>query len=204
MRLSKLTWTALALTAVGVLVLGGWVIWVETRIIRPIYLEVSMAPKHVRTPEFRVNLKALYTIVIEAKKTVPYDLNCLLGMSWEPNKCGQQSVVKASWVLSSRGQTVAQGSSDDEKGGFEATDTVARQIGSFRSERGRRYVLDVDFNTDGRVLAPTHPHLKVEVHPDFYEASGLISYFLFWPCVGLAGVGLLLLAASGIRAWRNA
>jgi hypothetical protein len=78
----------------------------------PVDIPIFMAI--MRTPEFKTNLNAPFTINVEVQKTIPFEtLNCLLGtamgrISTDLQKCPDKpSVVKASWVLTSNGQTVA-------------------------------------------------------------------------------------------------
>jgi hypothetical protein len=176
MPLSRTKLAGVALVASGVVLFGIWAIWLATRTDRPVDVPISMAVGHVRTREFKVNLNAVYIIEIEVQKKIPFDtLNCLLGLgmsstSSELQECPDRpSVVKASWTLTRDGRTVASGSSDDDRGGDWGNDSISRILGSFHSEDGRRYVLDVNVLADGSSLAVGNPRLKVRVHPMFYE-----------------------------------
>jgi hypothetical protein len=176
----------------------------------PVYIPVSLKPGHVRTQEFTVNLNKLYTISIEAKKRLPFDtLNCLLGVSADPGNvlgktCNEQEVIKANWVLTSNSKVVAKDTSESIPAWVSWSGTTAeRQIGKFEGESGRRYVLDVEFLTDGSALAVTDPHLKVEVTNAFYEDVMWGSIYWVFPWEALALLGLVLLAAAGVRAWRH-
>lgn len=186
-------------------VFAGWDVWLQTRICKPIDIPIAITPGHVLTHEFKVNLSRHYTIEIEAKKHIPFDtLNCLLGMETMVKGCNQPSVVKANWALMSGGRMVAMGSSDTDQGGGWAQETIAREIGNFESQRGLPYVLDINFLEDGRALSATDPHLKVEVHPDFYEGTMFESYFLRWWCGASSILGVALLSVSGTRfLWRR-
>jgi hypothetical protein len=191
----------------GVGVFEIWFSWPQTDINKPIDIPISIAAGHVLTPEFRVNVDRLYTIEVVAKKTIPFDtLNCLLGMP-QPGtqkQCERSSVIKAAWTLRSDGTTVAQGTSEaDSGGGGWSDDDIARGIGSFRSEKGRNYVLDVNFLTDGAALSATDPHLKVEVSTDYYERDAWFGLILMWSCAALVVFGTLLLGVSSIRSLRS-
>jgi hypothetical protein len=200
MRISKLTWTGIACLVLAITAFGGWGLWLVTRTNRPVYLPVSLTPGGVHIPEFRVNLSGPYEIRIEAKKQIPFDtLNCMLGMAMASDKCDVPPVVEASWAVTSKGVVIAKGVSDAEKGGAWANDTIERQIGSFQGERNQRYALDVDFTADGSALAPTDPHLVVEITSDFYEGSMWISSYLLLICSGVAIGGVVVLAASAAR-----
>ena len=98
MRVSRLTWTGIGCLALAITTFGGWVLWLETRINRPVYVPVSVSVSHVHVPEFRINLSGLYEISIEAKKTIPFDtLNCLLaGASIKScTRCSLRKMAKA-------------------------------------------------------------------------------------------------------------
>ena len=147
--------------AVGLTLYGTWVGCLSTRTERPVDVPISMAIGHVRTPEFKINLNAPFTINVEVQKTIPFEtLNCLLGTtmgrtSTDLQECpDKSSVVKASWVLTSNGQTVAQGSSDDYRSGAWMNDAISRELGHFQSQSGRIYVLDVNVLADGSALTP--------------------------------------------------
>jgi hypothetical protein len=196
----------LAFVCVGVAVYGMWVLWLSTRTERPVDTPISMAVGHVRTREFKINFEAPFTIQIEVQKKIPFDtLNCLLGtamgrMTTDLQECPDRpSVVKASWVLTSKGHPVAQGSSDDYRSGAWMNDSISRELGHFRSQSGRRYVLDVDVLTDGSSLAPGNPRLKVEVHPEVYEGNIVSSAILFLAMGLVVLVGVILLSVSFVK-----
>jgi hypothetical protein len=206
MRISRTAWAGIACVLLGLAVFASWDTWLQTRNTRPIYMPVSLAPGEVTAPQFRVNLSAQYTLEIEARKTIPFEtLNCLLGMSLMPDqKCDRPSVIKANWTLMSGGRVVQTGTSDTDDGGTWAQDTIAREFGTFWLTRGQVYVLHTQFSLDGRVLAPTDPHLKIEVHPDFYEGTMFTSYFLLRKCEWVVALGLLILAVSCLKwLWRR-
>ena len=132
MRLTKLTWGGLVCLAVAITTVGAWFLWLQTRKNKPVYLPVPLTIGRVHIPEFRINLSGPYEISIEAKKRIPFDtLNCLLGMSMQPEQCNQQPVVHATWAVTSDGTVIAKGTSDAERGGGWADDTITKQIGSF-------------------------------------------------------------------------
>ena len=106
------------------------------------------------------------------------------------------SVVKVSWVLTSDGQTVARGSSDDYRSGAWMNDAISRELGHFQSQTGRRYLLDVDVLADGSALTPGKPRLKVEVHPEVYEGNMVWGFMVFIASGVLVLVGIALLIVS--------
>ena len=191
---------------VGISSYGIWILWLLTRADHPVDVPISMAVGHIRTSEFRINQNAPYTIDIEVQETIEFDtLNCLLGTAMGRTTTALQecpdrpSVVKASWVLSSRGYVVARGSSDDYRSGAWMNGSISRELGNFQSHSGWRYVLDVDVLADGSALAPGNPRLKVEVHPMVYERNAVLGAILFLAMGLLVLVGVILLAISAIK-----
>jgi hypothetical protein len=203
------TWrVGTAFLSVGIVLYGTWALWIATRTERPVNIPISMAVGHLRTPEFKLNLNAPYTIEIEVQKTIPFDaLNCLLGMaltSTELKECRDRpSVVNASWILTSGGKAVARGSSNDYRSGSWMNDSIARELGHFQSESGRRYVLEVDVLADGSALASGNPRLKVEAYPGYYETTMYQNLFILLATGALVLVGVVLLAISLIRKRRT-
>lgn len=191
---------------VGIGVLGTWNLWLTARTVLPVNIPVSMAIGHVRTSEFKLNLNAPYTIGIEVKKTIPFDtLNCLLGTAMPHSsstalgECPDRpSVVKASWILTSDGQTVARGSSDDHRTGAWMNESIARHLGSFQGQSGRRYVLDLNVLTDGSSLDRGNPRLIVEAVLDDVAYS-ITSGIILLGTAALALVGIILMIVS----WRR-
>jgi hypothetical protein len=206
MPLSRAKLVGLAFMAGGIALYGSWAIWLANRTNRPVDVPISMAIGHVRTREFKVNLNALYTIEIVVQKKIPFDtLNCLLGLGMSSTSSALQecpdrpSVVKASWTLTSDGRTVASGSSDDDRSGGWGNDSISRILGTFHSENGRRYVLDVDVLADGSSLALGNPRLKVEVHPMFYEDVMVGGAAMSLTALVLVLLGGILLVISFVR-----
>ncbi len=202
MGISRLTRLGLVCMSLGVVLFGGWLLWWKTRILKPVDMPVSMSPGHIRTPEFKINLEAVYLIEIVAdQKKIPADsLFCLLGYKILDSSCpNTPSVVAASWILSSDGAVVARGSTKDKDsgGGTVMDDGIGREIGSFDSESGRHYVLDVDVLADGSKLATGNPRLQVQRFP-WNRASDAGIFSLV---VVLELTGIVSLIVSGARRW---
>src|SRR5712692_6203125 len=106
MRITRTGGIGVGVIVAGLALYGGRLLWSETRTWVPVSMPISLRGGHVRTREFKVNLKALYIVEIEVEKKIPYEtLNCLLGIEdINPDKCkNTASVVNVSWVLSSQG-----------------------------------------------------------------------------------------------------
>jgi len=183
----------------GLMFFGGWMLWVETRTSVPMDLPVSLSPGREYTREFKVNLEQTYTIEVEVDKKLSFDeLVCLLGVNTPPYQpCSNvPSVVKATWVLTSEGKGITQGSSDENKGGDFMNDKIGREIGSFESVKGQRYKLAVSILADGSRLAQCNPHLKVEVHPMYNEGIAVQGFLVLCGTAFLGLVGLVILIVS--------
>jgi len=192
--------------AAGLALFGSWVLWSETRTWIPVDMPVSLSIGQMRTPEFKTNLKAIYMIQIEVMKKEPVDrLTCLLGLEdTNSGKCeSTRSVVDASWILWSRGTVVARGSSSEDKSGAWMNAKIARQIGSFASEKGRQYILDLNVLADGSSLAAANPRLKVGVHPSAYENNAFVGIRNMLVATVFVLVGAIMLIASVLRERRR-
>jgi hypothetical protein len=202
MRITRTGWTGIVMVAAGLTLFGGWILWSETRTWTPVDIPISLSKGQVRTPIFTTNLKAIYLIQIEVMKKEPVDtLTCLLGLEdTSSGKCGSaRSIIDASWVLWSQGTVVARGSSAEDKSGAWMNDKIARQIGSFLSERGRQYILDVSVSEDGSSLAVANPRLRVGVHPSAYETNAFAGVRNMLVAAVLVLCGAITLIASVFR-----
>ena len=205
----RTTLVCIIFVCVVIICYGTWVLWLFTRINRPVNVPIAMTVGHLRTPVFRVNRAAFYDIEIEVQKTIPFEtLNCLLGTamaqrSTDLQECPDKpSVVKASWILSSNGRIVAQGSTDDHRSGAWRNDSISRELGIFKSQKGRPYVLDVDVLADGSSLAAGNPHLKVEVSPAVYEDETVLGTMLFFLAATLILIGMVISLAGFVKTRR--
>ncbi len=196
MRLTRTGGIGLALIAAGLLPLVCWTVWFHTRTWCPVDMPVSLSQgSHFSTGEFAVNLNAQYAIDINAKGRIPVDdLGCLLGNDMS-STCPASSLIRVRWVLSSNG-VVAQGTSDDSKGGGASySDGEAfRTIGVFQGEKGRHYKLDIDVLADGSNLELANPRVSVRVFDTKYESGLVLSGLLRLVCLifGLVGAALLV------------
>lgn len=201
-RISGRTWTGVVFIATGVIVFGLWILWAGILVVQPVSMPISLAVGEVRTPEFKVYVNKYYIISIEAKKRLPFDvLNCMMGISLNPNNCGKEPILQAKWTLWSDSQIVGQGSSDEHRGGGWENDTVQCIIGNFNGRLGDRYVLVVDFTKDGSPLAVTDPRLKVHLADAYYGMTGTIYVSSLF--VLIETIGIVLLISSAVRCWRS-
>jgi hypothetical protein len=104
--------------------------------------------------------------------------------------------------LRSSGLASVSGNSDNDAIGVWSKDTITREIGTFQGQSGHTYLLEVESLSDGSALSATDPHLKVEIHPEFYVSTAWMSFSMLRKCkaVSALGLGLLLLwGARGVR-----
>lgn len=149
-------------------------------------------------------MDAFYRIEIAAKtdRGISSDtLDCLLGLSLNQTSCGRHSVIRADWTLTSGDVVVARGSSYDRYccGGTFSRGVAARQIGSFQSEKGRRYVLEIQILEDGSALVTADPHLNIEEGGNISETGSVVDGLLLWPCGTALIFGVYLLVSAAIR-----
>jgi hypothetical protein len=203
---SKITWIGVIIVGASVTVFGSWYAWLQTRSTRPVYIPIALTQGEIKSGGFKINLSGQYTLAIEAKKTIPFDtLNCLLGvLPVGEQKCDRVSVVRASWTLTDSGKVIKESTSDTDDVGSWSQKTIERELGTFWLQRGRSYTIRVQSLDDGRSLATTDPHLKIEIHPDFYEGTMFTGYFLLTWCKRAMIVGCATVALSGLTwAWQK-
>jgi hypothetical protein len=164
----------------GVSILGAWSRWRETRNLEPVNVPVPSDAGQNLTAEFKLNFDGLYLIEIEAEQTIPRDvLHCLMGVEADPAQCkSTPSVIDATWVFSSAGKEIGQGSSRERYSAPVLTNGVARVIGKFQGIAGMSYKLQTTFRTGVGDLAAAHPRLKVKVadiaHVDLQTSQALV------------------------------
>ncbi len=208
MRITRTGWLGLVMVITGLSVFGARIVWTKTRTWVLVDTPISLSEHQVRIPDFKSNLSALYIIEIEVeKKNIPLEtLNCLLGVEYTrlENCRNTPSVVNLSWVLSSRGLRLAHGSTAGTTGGASAAYTLAREVGSFRTDKGRKYTLDISVLSDGSRLAVGNPRLKVGVHPSYYEGSAFGDIPFVLAALGLFLAGIIIFTISSLRARHRA
>jgi hypothetical protein len=188
----------LGLVVLGIGVAAAWNMWTRTRNLVPVDLPVSLAVGQSVTSNFTLNFDGLYLIQVEAQPVLsPDQLHCLLGVDADPVKCGStQPVLGANWVLSSAGQEIRRGSSEEQHSAPAGGNTVSREIGEFHAEAGHSYSLLVTFTRDGSALHAAHPHLKVAISGiarSDMQAASVLAVSAAFICIMF---GLVLLAIA--------
>lgn len=170
-------WCGIAAAIGGTVLAGAWAGWTATRIWLSVDIPISLSPGHIRTGEFKINLKSKYWVYILAdrKPGIP----CLLGFI--SDECRETpSALKVSWSLSDAGKNVADGGSDIDQGTLGGSENVGRGLGFFWVEEGKHYALDVHVLSDGSRLNVANPHLRIEeLGGKYWEYLSLTVFVLF-------------------------
>jgi biopolymer transport protein ExbD len=186
-----------ALILIGIAVPVGFDRWMQTRNWVALDLPISMAPGHIRTPEFEINLEGEYWIYVDVERQFKPDvIDWLLGIGYGCDN--HPSIVRTSWRVTNAGKEVA---CDHNMAPVRVGpwDRVGRAIGSFAADPSKHYVLDLDILADASELDGGHPRLKVEelggaylrynaLAVDWLEAAFLLV---------VAGIVLLIVALVG-------
>ena len=179
---------ALGFVVVGVTLYADSQYWLATRILAPLDIPISLSRGHIRTPEFRTNLDAVYYVSIEIQTTsaIP-NLECLM---WG---CDQTpAIFSVKWTLTGDEQAEWR-SNDYMSGSFHETGSAERHLGWLMLSGGR-HTLDIDVLSDTSVLNKGNPRLKVETYWD--GRSGLSRYEPPAASVVLVVIGGIVLLLS--------
>ncbi len=190
-----------ALILIAASIYGGWEWWMATRTWVPLYMPVSLALGHIRSPEFKINLDAGFWIFVEVETKVDDEgVSCLTG--YTSDYCRKNGVreLHASWTLSDRGRVVARGSTDNDQGSLGGMLSKARGIGHFSAPSGDHFVLDVEFPEDNSHFNGGHPRLAIEQSYYWRFEENRTPVFLFSMFLGAIAAAFLL---SGIVENRN-
>ena len=190
-----------ALILIAASIYGGWEWWMATRTWVPLYMPVSLAQGHIRSPEFKINLDAGFWIFVEIETKVDDEgVSCLTG--YTSDYCRKNGVreLHASWTLSDSGRVVARGSTDNDQGSLGGMLSKGRGIGHFSVPAGKHFVLDVEFPEDNSHFDGGHPRLAIEQSYYWRFEENRTPVFLFSMFLGAIATAFLV---SGIVENRN-
>jgi hypothetical protein len=162
-------WIGIGLILIGAAIFGGWRWWIATRTWVPLEMPISLAKGHIRSPEFKINVKSSFWIWVAVKTQVDdAAVSCWIG--YESEYCQKNSVheMRANWTLSDSGRILAQGDANRYRGAFYPERYRARGLGSFDAHAGDHYVLDVDITEDFSRFDAFHPRLAI-VSSDYWR-----------------------------------
>jgi hypothetical protein len=132
-------------------------------------IPVSLGLCVARTPEITGAKKASYRFMLEVDASLGRDrTNCLLGLFSGPlqrrdfNCLDSDPLLKADWAVWSRDQVVARGSSALEDHGSWGENSLAKILGYFGGEAGKKYAIEVKFLKDGSAINAANPHLILQ------------------------------------------
>lgn len=182
-RLPATAWIGICLTILGLVSFAGIQGWMATRTFAPVDMPVSLAPGHIKTGPFRINLKGTYSIRINDDLIdLPDTYETWMGFDEirEFNaKCSTGSLPQTRWVLYRDGKVVDQSLSSGPG------------LMYFSAEKGL-YTLDVEVLSDASCLNSQHPRLRVSTPKGDYTDSTDPLLLLSGLC-GAIGISLLVL-----------
>lgn len=165
---------------------SGLAWWFSTRNWTPLEMGISLAPGHIRTPEFQVNVEGFYSLVIEIRDSD-------FGMFPCPGGSGfcqaSVEVLTASWALSKNGKVIASGHDEPTSPYPMRYARGSLGLDGFYAAKGT-YVLDLELREDERGVTAHQPYLVV------YENGG--GYFNTSDQLGWAFLTSLLFGSFGI------
>jgi biopolymer transport protein ExbD len=143
---------------VGIVLFPSYKSWESTRTWVPVDLPVSLAPGHIRTGDFRINLASLYHIEIEV---TDYEY-------WSTPSCQDYTMTQTRWWLSRNGRVVRTWT---DYWGSDLKFHSGTYLGAFDSSSGW-YNLDVEIVSDATCLQAFHPRLRVLTDDSDYIRGG--------------------------------
>lgn len=142
----------MGLILLGIAMFAGTRRWMSTRIAEPVNLPISLAPGHIRTGPFRVNLRTDYEVYLA------------IGYDWQWDQahpgCNPYQHLQTRWVLYRDGKIVAR---LDQP-------TTLPWPSWFAGSPGT-YELDLEVLNDFRCLDSADPHLRLVADTEGYESA---------------------------------
>jgi hypothetical protein len=130
--------------------------------LQPLSLPVSLAPRAIRTPEFKTDFEYWdYEIAV--------DWDAKRGTLWT-----NPMLIDVSWQLFEGANIAAEGNSRQVGGGVvEESGFYERRIGSFRAQKGHQYSLVLHVNHGGTDQNGTHPRIVVQIPKLYWEGHAM-------------------------------
>ncbi len=182
-------WVSAFLICAGIVVFPAYHHWFATRTWVAMDTPISLAPGHVKTRDFYINLHTVFRFQIDL---TGYDDDY-----WRYPACKDYEVIQTRWWLSHDGRVTStwEDSWDNHWAGVPHGPVSGSYLGAFESSPGR-YDLDVEFASDASCLQRFHPHLRVYADDTDYAGGGWIFATALLTCCLLTGAGIGLLLAS--------
>jgi hypothetical protein len=167
--------------SLGILVFGPVYYWVNTRTLIPLDVPVSLAPGHIRTGDFKINVEAYFSVQIRF-------------FCGSASECRYASNLRTRQLTSIDAPPIsAPGVPAGTNGGV----TQGTYLGSFTGKPGQ-YNLDIEVLSATQEFDHCQPRLLIEASPyDFSHWDSILSVcFSFCVFCELLGVSTLFVFAS--------
>jgi biopolymer transport protein ExbD len=177
MRLHGTARVGILALCVGIVVFVSAYYWVNTRTLVPLDIPVTLAPGHIRTSNFKINVEAYLSVQIRF-----------------PN-CGADSEEHRR--LRTRRLTSIGGRAVSAPGSNNGEITEGPYLGTFLSKPGH-YNLDIEVLSETRYLDFCAPRLQIEAsYYDFNERDGVRDFSLWFTAFcELLGMSMLFVFAT--------
>jgi hypothetical protein len=168
---------AIVLILLGIATPAVYRRWLSTRTLVALDVAVSLAPGHIRTSDFGVNIDGWYQIGVDGNDEFFYRPGCRLG--------AVDPLLKTRSIVYRDGRAIET---------FDGTD---RYVGHFYGEKHKQYSLDIAVLTDASCLNAGHPRVFVWTPSEDYEVryNQLLASSIFLVLVGL---GVLAFSTTSI------
>jgi biopolymer transport protein ExbD len=163
-------WIGAFMLALGIASFAGIYYWFSTRTFFPVDMPISLAPGHISTGSFLINLKGDYDVEIETGDG-----------RLVPPECHSYDFVKANWTLLSNGRVVERWNEG----------TPYTYLGAFASEK-RTYDLELNVLSDSGCLNPGHPRLRVYIVDYVKKSYADLAALVMWISAFVAAIGVCL------------
>ena len=166
---------------VGPLWGAAWTVWSSTRIWDPLNVPISLAPGHIRVPEFRTNVTANYWLAVSFEGIRLQEDSCRLGILI----CDRPAEFEARWIVTQQGKMIAHGSSEGHES-WPLWIDPSRELGQFHAGSGA-YALDVEIVKGEAGLNAFKPRLAIgasgntRVQADYFAAMGVAAFLFLFP-----------------------
>jgi biopolymer transport protein ExbD len=177
-------WLSASLICAGFALFPAYHHWLATRTWEPVDIPVSLAPGHINTGDFEVNLHRTFHFAIET------------AYSYDP-ACQDYNVLQTRWWLSRDGQAVETWEDfwNNHWARVPHGPMSGSYLGAFEGDPGR-YSLDVEIASDASCLQKYQPKLRVYADDSNYAKGGWIFEMTLLTSCLLIGVGAGFLGVS--------
>jgi hypothetical protein len=166
----------------GIVVYGAVYRWANSRTLLPVDMPVTLAPGHIRTGNFKINVEGFFSIQIKPPFPFAGDKSCRYIDGLQTRRLGTIS-----------GQAI----STTDPGGNDPRITSGPYLGTFWSKPGN-YNLEIEVLSETQSVDHCQPRLEIEADYSEYNKWGSIEAdgFSFGVFCELLGISMLLVFAS--------